>query len=193
MLWVGGCFLGMALPSILSLEFIRNAPVEGNRVAAMTADGIAQQAGHIFWPLTLLCGFLVLGPTQVVNMDGIIRRWTDVIWTGTPWLQKLGGNQVKYVYYLIMFLYGAWGCIALWKAPDPLVLVIASTVFMNLALGFSSFHTLWVNMTLLPREMRPNWVMRLGLIGCGIFFLGVCAIALNQQLPALAAWLSGQR
>lgn len=193
MLWVGGCFLGMALPSILSLEFIRNAPVEGNKVAAMTAEGIAKQSGSIFWPLTLLCGFLVLGPTQVVNMDGIIRRWTDVIWTGFRPLQKLGGNQVKYVYYGIMIAYGLWGLLALWKAPDPLVLVIASAVFMNLALGFSSFHTLWVNVTLLPRELRPNWIMRLGLVGCGVFFLGVCAIALNQQLPALAAWLSGPR
>ncbi len=193
MLWVGGCFLGMALPSILSLEFIRNAPVEGNKVAAMTAEGISLHAGRIFWPLTLLCGFLVLGPTQVVNMDGIIRRWTDVIWTGTPQLKKLGGNQVKYVYYTIMFLYGVWGVIALWKSPDPLVLVIASTVFMNLALGFASFHTLWVNVTFLPRELRPNWIMRIGLVGCGIFFLGICAIALKQQLPALAGWLSGQR
>ena len=193
LLWFGGCFLGMALPSILSLEYIRNAPVEGNKVAAMTAEGIAQQAGSIFWPLTLLCGFLVLGPTQIVNMDGIIRRWTDVIWTGTPQIQKLGGNQVKYVYYTITVAYGLWGLLALWKAPDPLVLVIASTVFMNLALGFSSFHTLWVNVTLLPRELRPNWIMRLGLVGCGVFFLGVCAIALNQQLPALAAWLSGQQ
>jgi hypothetical protein len=191
LIWMGGCFLGMALPSILSLEFIRNAPVEGNKVAAMTADGIAQVAGSIFWPLTLICGFLVLGPTQVVNMDGIIRRWTDVIWTGFKPLQKLGGNQVKYVYYFIMLAYGLWGLIALWKAPDPLVLVIASTVFMNLALGFASFHTLWVNTTLLPRELRPNWLMRIGLVGCGIFFLGICAIALNQQLPALAGWLRG--
>jgi hypothetical protein len=189
LIWMGGCFLGMALPSILSLEFIRNAPVEGNKVAAMTADGIAQVAGRIFWPLTLICGFLVLGPTQVVNMDGIIRRWTDVIWTGFKPLQKLGGNQVKYVYYSIMVAYGLWGLVALWKAPDPLVLVIASTVFMNLALGFASFHTLWVNTTLLPRELRPNWLMRIGLVACGIFFLGICAIALNQQLPALAGWL----
>jgi len=80
----------------------------------------------------------------------------------------------------------------LWKTPDPLVLVIASTVFMNLALGFSSFHTLFVNLSLLPPALRPNWFMRLGLVFCGVFFLGICAIALNQQIPALIAWLSGQ-
>jgi hypothetical protein len=192
LIWMGGCFVGMALPAILSLEYIRNAPVSGDRVAAMTAQGIAQQTGlAIFWPLTLLCGFLVLAPSQVANMDGIIRRWTDVIWTGSPWFRHLEGNKVKYLYYSIMVGYGLWGLFALWKTPNPLVLAMASTVFMNLALGFSSFHTLWVNLTLLPRELRPNWLMRIGLVCCGTFFLGVCTIALSQQLPALAAWLRG--
>ena len=39
--WMLTCFVGMALPCMLSLEFIRNASVAGDRVAAMTADGIA--------------------------------------------------------------------------------------------------------------------------------------------------------
>ena len=35
--------LGMALPCMMSLEFIRNATVTGDRVAAMTAEGIADR------------------------------------------------------------------------------------------------------------------------------------------------------
>ena len=39
--WMTASFIGMALPCMLSLQFIRNATVAGDRVAAMTAEGIA--------------------------------------------------------------------------------------------------------------------------------------------------------
>ena len=59
-IWMVCCFVGMGLPCMLSIEFIRNAPVEGNRVAAMTAEGIAERyPDHrkLLWTATLLCGF----------------------------------------------------------------------------------------------------------------------------------------
>ena len=37
--WIAASILGMALPCMMSLEFIRNVPVTGDRVAAMTAAG----------------------------------------------------------------------------------------------------------------------------------------------------------
>ena len=43
--------LGMALPCMMSLEFIRNVPVTGDRVAAMTAEGIADRYPELGWPL----------------------------------------------------------------------------------------------------------------------------------------------
>ncbi len=64
-IWVLASILGMALPCMMSLEFIRNATVTGDRVAAMTAEGIALRYpsfGGLFWVLTLSCGFLVLAP-----------------------------------------------------------------------------------------------------------------------------------
>ena len=39
--WMFCSMIGMALPCMLSLEFIRHAPVTGDRVAAMTAEGMA--------------------------------------------------------------------------------------------------------------------------------------------------------
>src|SRR5260370_32033688 len=82
--WVTASILGMALPCMMSLEFIRNATVTGDRVAAMTADGIAERYpgfGPVFWILTLSCGFLVLAPGQVSRGAQLARRWTDMIWT----------------------------------------------------------------------------------------------------------------
>ena len=94
--WILASILGMALPCMMSLEFIRNATVTGDRVAAMTAEGIALRypsfAG-LFWILTLLCGFLVLAPGQVSVGDQIARRWTDMIWTASPRVKRLGQGR----------------------------------------------------------------------------------------------------
>src|SRR5262245_37736513 len=100
--WTLCSFVGMALPCMLSLQFIRNAPVEGTRVAAMTADGMAEQYPEyrtLLWLATLLVGFLVLAPGQIMASDQIARRWTDIIWTTNRHIHKLGLSNVKYVYY----------------------------------------------------------------------------------------------
>jgi hypothetical protein len=168
----------MALPCMLSLEFIRHAPVSGNRVAALTAEGMAQrypEFGAILWCLTLLCGFLVLFPGQILSGDILARRWTDIIWTSSTRAHRLQGSQVKYVYYGIMLLYAAWGLVAL-ASFDPLQIAKIGAVLMNVALGVSALHTLYVNRTLLPRELRPNAFMQAGVIGCGLFFLGISIV-----------------
>ena len=103
--WMLASFVGMALPCMVSLEFIRNATVASDRVAAMTAEGISQrypEHRQLLWTMTLLCGFLVLAPGQISVGDQISRRWTDIIWMSNPRAQRLAGNQVKYVYYSIL-------------------------------------------------------------------------------------------
>ena len=52
----------------------------------------------------------------------------------------------------------------------------------NAALGFSCFHVLAVNMILLPREIRPNWFIRIGLIIGGLFFTALTVIATMKLL-----------
>ena len=65
--WMLASFVGMALPCMLSLEFIRNTTVFEHRVAAMTAEGLViryPQHAQLLWTLTLLCGFLILRPAR---------------------------------------------------------------------------------------------------------------------------------
>ena len=179
-IWVIGSFLGMALPCMLSLEFIRNAPISGNRVGAMVADGLASRYpdfGYILWPLTLLISFLVLAPNQIHSGDNIARRWTDIIWTVSRRARTLGGNQVKYIYYGILLAYGIWGLFAL-SLFNPLQIAKVGTVLMNVALGASSLHVLYINHSLLPPELRPGWISRIGLVCCGLFFLGMTVIVI---------------
>lgn len=188
--WMIGCFFGVALPAVLSLEYLRNVPVSGDRTAAMSAAGIAGRAGEIFWFLTLFCGFLVLAPSQVATIDGLIRRWTDLSWTGLPALRRLEGYKVKYIYYSLLCLYAIWGLVVLWLLPKPGVLVnVTAGVLMNMALGFSALHTLWVNRRLLPRELRPGLGRQAGLVACGGFFLSLSAVAFYQGWSQLAAAL----
>ncbi len=176
--WMLCSMIGMALPCMLSLEFIRHAPVTGDRVAAMTAEGMADrypQYGQLLWGLTLFCGFLVLAPGQILAGDQISRRWTDIIWTTNRRARRMSGDQVRWIYYGILTVYGVWGLVAL-TLFDPLQIAKIAAVLMNIALGWSALHAVYVNRTLLPRELQSPLVMQLGTILCGIFFIGISAI-----------------
>jgi hypothetical protein len=64
----------------------------------------------------------------------------------------------------------------------PVQLLKWATTIYNFALGFSCFHVLAVNLTLLPRELRPNWFIRIGLVVGGIFFLGLACLSTYKSL-----------
>ena len=190
LLWAPGCMLGMALPAMFSYEYIRGiSNVDGNAAAALSAQAIAGRHGQIFWYLTLLCGFLIMAPTQVSQLDNIARRWTDVLWIGSPRLRTVDDHKVKYVYYSILAIYAVWGLIALRITPNPLVLAVATGVMWNFALGFSSLHTLWVMLTLLPKALHPSWLQCCGLVACAVFYIGISSIAFAQQWPVLRKWV----
>lgn len=190
MLWAPGCVIGMALPAVFSLEFIRGVQdIDGNAAAAISAQAIAARHGQIFWYATLLCGFVIMAPTQVSQIDTIARRWTDILWVGWGRLKRIDEHNVKYVYYTILAVYCLWGLIALRLTPNPLVLAIASGVMWNFALGFTAIHTLAVVRTLLPRQLRPGSWECAGLVACAAFYLGISGIAMRQQWPAVRAWL----
>jgi hypothetical protein len=167
------------------MEFIPTLgrQVTGDELAAVTAQLIAERTGyHIFWWLTLLCGFLVLAPSQISGIDGIMRRWTDIIWTGLPAVHQLGGNQVKYIYYGLLSVYGVFGMIVLVLFPNPFAMVKVASIIFNYALGFSALHTLVVNCTLLPPALRPRWLMRCALASAALFFTIVSGVATVQYL-----------
>jgi hypothetical protein len=188
-IWVAASILGMALPCMMSLEFIRNATVTGDRVAAMTAEGIADRyptLGWLFWITTLSCGFLVLAPGQVSVGDQIARRWTDMIWTASARVHRLGRGEVRYIYYGILGLYALGGFVILWLLPAFRIATIG-VVLGNLGLGFSTLQALYVNRVLLPRELRPNVVQEVGTAVCGVFFLGISIAVMWAYVVSLTA------
>ncbi|GIT31676.1 MAG: hypothetical protein Ct9H300mP1_37220 [Planctomycetaceae bacterium] len=160
----------MALPCMMSLEFIRNVPVEGNRAAAMPAVGLADHLpGYrgLGWTFMLMVSFLVLAPNAVFTGEQISRRWTDVIWTISPRAQRLEGGQVRLIYYGIPSLYGVWGLFALAflirsRLPSSARCCRTCTGVRRAAHALRQPHAV-------PREMQPNRLMQVGLVSAACF------------------------
>jgi hypothetical protein len=176
--WLPCSLIGLALPCMLSLQFLRNVPVAGNRVAALTAEGIASafpSHAQFWWSITLVVSFLALAPNAVLAGDLIARLWTDLLWVGNRRAQRMEEHRVKYLYYSILAVYAVWGSVTL-AILNPLQIAKVGAVAGNVALGCSAFHTLYVNRTLLPPELRPNWFLQAGLVATGMFFLAITVL-----------------
>ena len=192
--WMPACFLGLALPSMLSVEFLpRGTEASSWLAAGMTADGVRQHvgaawgaaSGQLFWYMIMFCGFVVLAPSMATSADGVVRRWVDVFWTSNSRLRKLDRSKIRWVYFGVLACYATFGMIVLSIAPPLDLLKIAANIF-NYALGISCLHTLVVNVTLLPPSLRPGWFMRIGLFCGGSFFIVLAVITTLNLFGFLA-------
>jgi hypothetical protein len=170
---------------MLSVQFLPRGTQAKDWVAAgMTADGLRNAVhpsfGNVFWFMTLFCGFLVLAPAAVTTFDGALRRWVDLCWTGVPFVRRWDPHRIRWLYFGAVCCYAVFGLAAL-SLWNPKQLLVWATCIYNAALGFSCFHVLAVNMLLLPRELRPGWFIRIGLLLGGVFFT---ALALITTLTA---------
>jgi hypothetical protein len=190
--WMPAAFIGLALPSMLSVEFLpRGATANQWVLAGMTADGVAARVGGpgsmlgaACWYLVLLCGFLVLLPNAASNADGFIRRWVDVSWTAVKKLHTWEPRRIGKLYFAILICYLALGVFFLSMAR-PMGLIVAYGNLGNLALAVSCWHTLFVNVRLLPSELRPGWAARAGLLLAGVYFFTLALLT----LAVAAGWI----
>jgi hypothetical protein len=192
--WMPACFVGIALPSMLSVEFLpRGVQSDNWTTAVMTAQGVHDRAAEVsgagvaglFWFMTIFCGFLVLGPSMSITADGLVRRWVDVFWISSQRLRKLDTHEIRRVYFTVLACYTAFGLVML--SFDPGKLVDYATMIYNLALGFSCWHALAVNLILLPRPLRPGWFVRVTLVLAGVFFLLLGVVKVLDELGAFRA------
>jgi hypothetical protein len=191
-IWMPACFIGIALPSMLSVQFLPHAtvlgPKDGWKAAVMTAGGVQEAVrgwgGSLCWYLTLLCGFLVLSTSMVSTVDGVLRRWVDVFWTALPWLRRMDTRAIGPLYFGVLCIYAVCGLTLLAVVPSPDQLLKISTNIYNYALGFSCFHTILINSTLLPRELRPSVLRRSLIGGAGVFFLLIAGLSTYAMLRA---------
>jgi ABC-type uncharacterized transport system substrate-binding protein len=191
--WLPASIVGLALPSMLSVEFLPRGTVANQWVlAGMTAGGVQERIGGslgvVFWYLILLCGFLVLMPNASGNADSFLRRWIDVGWTALGSLRRLDPRRIGAVYFSMLVAYAAIALFFLAFVREPKTLIVAYANLGNFALGVACWHTLVVNVRLLPREIRPGWASRIGLVLAGLwFFLLAGATAWVSLAPRAAA------
>ena len=192
--WLPACFIGLALPAMLSIQFLTPADTQGDNnwtMSVMTAEGVQKTVteassaplGKFCWFMTIFCGFLVLAPTMSTSADGIIRRWVDVFWTSSGRLREMDPKHIKTVYFRVLCGYGVFGLIML--SLNPGALVKYATMFFNIALGISCWHTIAINVTLLPKPLRPNWFIRIALTFAGCFFFTLGTIAVLKETGLL--------
>ena len=127
-------------------------------------------------------------------VDDFSRRWTDILWSGNPWVRRtLKGHEVWKVYYSILGAYVGWSlfCAYLFNTygtPKLMTVVIAN--LNNLAIGVTSILLLWINRTRLPLALRPRWYQQLGLVLCAVFYLGLAGLVfVTKQLPVIKSLL----
>jgi hypothetical protein len=190
LVWMPGCFLGMALPALLSIEFSRQSVLYGKdqpySEPLIAADGLRQSGvlgewSHLLWLISLGVGLMVFLPSQMSILDDFVRRWTDILWTANKRVRtSMHRDQVRFLYYSLLAAYVLWSFISatiflrFGNAPAVMVTVIAN--LNNVALGVTSFHLLWVNRNLLPEPLRPRWYSQLGLASCGIVYAGLALL-----------------
>ncbi|HUY31518.1 MAG TPA: Nramp family divalent metal transporter [Pirellulales bacterium] len=192
--WMPACFIGLGLPSMLSVQFLpRGTEADRWTAAGLTAKSVGEHVangtgmiagptwGNVFWFLTLLCGFLVLAPTMASSADGVIRRWLDVFWTSSARLRRVDPKQIGKLYFGVLCCYAVFGLLVLRFVPGEELMVVATNIF-NYALGFSCWHALAVNLILLPRELRPGWFVRIALFLAGVFFLLIAGLTTYTSL-----------
>lgn len=190
--WLPACFIGLALPTMLSVQFLDpGTKIDDWSMAVMTAEGVQDTVtetsgaglGNFCWFMTLFCGFLVLGPTMSVSADGVIRRWVDVFWTSSGLLRKMEPKAIKQVYFRVLVGYMIFGLVML--SLNPGALIQYATMFFNIALGFSCWHTLTINLTLLPKPLRPGWFVRIAMSLAGLFFFMLGVLTVMQKTGLL--------
>lgn len=185
--WMPACFLGMALPSMLSVQFLPRGVVPADKwmAAGMTADGVASAVGStlgpLFWGLTLFCGFLVLSTSALTTTDGALRRWVDVAWTASPQLRTWDTHWIGKLYFACLCGYGAFGLLMINLVKGDSLLVW-TTMFYNYALGLSSLHVLFVNKLLLPKELQPSLWRCTGLFLSFVFFTLIALLTTFDSL-----------
>lgn len=203
--WMGACFIGVALPSILSIAFLpRGTEVDRSKVASATSEGVrdavlAPPSGVLastenvksfvctptvaegFRMATLFCGFLVLITSMVSTMDGFVRRWVDVFWTASAKLRSLDASYIKYVYFTVLVCYTVFGITVIWLTDKPGRVFEIATTGYNFAFSISCWHTIFVNQKLLPAPLRPHWLIRATMAVGGVYFLFLGIMAMLGQ------------
>jgi hypothetical protein len=189
-LWVTGSVLGMMLPCLLGAEYLKTRlPVHDEwRWAAALAQDFGAAHGSALRLLTLICGLVIMVPGQFLTMDGIARRWTDALWSGSAWARRMDIHKAKYIYYGFVAAYVLWGISAFtFLGISAATMMKMAGSLANLSLAATMLHTLYVNRRFLPPALQPPLAKQVALFLAALFFLAMFGLVADQKIRELAA------
>jgi hypothetical protein len=192
-IWGPGCFMGMALPALLSMQFAQYSTVTSEQAsvaqALITADGLrhagfAPTAAKLLWIAAVITGLMVMLPSQMSIVDDFSRRWTDAIWSSSRRVREtMQPHQVGRIYYSILGGYVLWSLVCAWLFSSiPRLMTDFIANFNNLAIGVTSFQLLWLNHQRLPKPLKPRWYNTVGVACCGVFYLGLATLVFVYKI-----------
>ena len=165
-----GALLGMGLPAILYTSFIApGTDIRGLSIAAALAEAMGARSGAALGFGVAFLGAWVLFKTQLNILEGSVRAITDILWTASPRVRAWRGGDVRTVYYSVMAIVVLWGVIAL-GLTKPLILLMLGANMAAIVMVISPLHLLYINMTLLPVELRPPMWRRASLVAMALFY-----------------------
>jgi hypothetical protein len=130
---------------------------------------MAGKVGALAGGAVAFMGAWILLKTQLDIIEGMTRAITDILWTSNKRLREWRGGDVRVVYYSVLAATVVWGVIAL-RLAQPIVLLQLGANMAGIVFIISSIHILYVNTTLLPKELRPSMWRRAALVAMALFY-----------------------
>ena len=154
----------------------------GPGAAAVLPWALGERYGLPLWLLALVTGLWIFFSTQLGIVEGFARSVTDILWAGGA-ARRTGG--AARLYYSVLGVFTLAGCAAM-TVGDPLTLILIGANVAAFNLAVLAFHTLWMNRTLLPRELRPSLWREVAVAFCGLFFLALVVSMLVRPSPVIS-------
>ena len=153
-----GAMLGMVLPAVLYVTLLPSGTnIQGIGMAAALASAVGARSGAVAGAVVAMLAAWILFKTQLDIIESMVRSITDIIWTGSHRARALSRGDVRIVYYGALGLVCVWGMIAL-RLAQPIMLLLLAANIAGMVFTIASIHLLYLNVRLLPTELRPPHV-----------------------------------
>ncbi len=103
----------------------------------------------------LLVGVACLFSTQLTVIDGVARSFTDILQGTFGWARKRSTGDL-YAKVAVSWIVVGIGLTYLYESIPPFVFLLSAGFFGGIAMAVYAPLTLWTNVTLLPKAVRPG-------------------------------------